>query len=434
MLFALFGTLAVLLFASLVPPFLNPDEAEHFLRADQVSNGGLLASFGPAATARIDAGIWAAVRPFRGVGADHQAHVERGMYAPVGWGARQVDGAANTAVYPPVFYLPAACAIRLGKLSGLAVLPTLRLSRVFQGLASVAVGAAAVALAGTASLWLFAVLALPMSLSQMAGCGQDGLLIASTALAVSLALLPGHAGRRGGLRFGLLCLLLVLVGSARPPLAAFALLALLADQVAWRWRVAGAVAVVAAVGAWSWLSVTVSGVDPGHFNGSDAAAQAAGLLAAPWRVLGLAARTCRLNAFNYGEQFLGRLGWLDVALPFGFRLCAGALLAVAALSSWRAGSGARGGRTMLLAALAIAGAVVAMFATQYLTWTRVGGASVEGMQGRYFLPPALLLGLVLARPALSGSRLAAYAAWPVAVFPVATIVVCVRSIVLRYYL
>ena len=433
-LFALFGTLAVLLFTSLVPPYLNPDELAHFLRADQISNGGLLATAGPGAAARIDTGIWAGVQPFWTVGRGQQVHVERHMYAPVAWGTRQIQGAPNTAVYPPVLYLPAAAAIRLGKRAGLTVLPTLELCRAAEGLASVAVGAVAVAMAGAAALWLFAVLTLPMSLSQMAALGQDGLLIACTALAVSLARRLRCAGPRIVWPwFAGLCLLLVLVGTARPPYVAFALLALLAAQVPRRVRAAAALSVVAAVGAWCWLSVAASGVDPGHFNHSDARAQAAGLVAHSGRIVGLVAETYRVRGADYGEQFLGRLGWLDLQLPYWLRLCAGVLLAWAALCGARGGSGARRGGMVLVAALAAGGAVMAMFAIQYLTWTQPGADWIDGVQGRYLLPPALLLGLVFARPTISRSRIAAIGGWPVAVFPVVTIVVCVRCILLRYY-
>ena len=324
MLFALFATLAVLLLATIMPPYQNPDELAHFLRADQVSHGGLLARDGPAAKARIDTGIMASIRPFWDMPHSPQMHVDRSMYAPVPWGGRQVFGSPNTALYPPVFYLPAAAAIRLAKQAGLGVLPALEMGRAAQGLTAVALGALAIALAGPAAVWLFAVLTLPMCLAQMAALGQDGPMIASVALAVALALrLQDGGARHRRLCFAALAVVLVLVGSARPPYAAFALLVLLATGIG-RWlRVLALVGVVTLVGVWCWLSLAVSGVDPGHFNGSDARAQALGLLRAPWRVFGLAAETYAMRGADYGEQFLGKLGWFDVEVPYSLRVCAG---------------------------------------------------------------------------------------------------------------
>ena len=47
----------------------------------------------------------------------------------------------------------------------MSVVSTLRLARVVNGLVSVAIGAAAIALAGAAAPWIFALLSLPTSLS-----------------------------------------------------------------------------------------------------------------------------------------------------------------------------------------------------------------------------------------------------------------------------
>jgi uncharacterized membrane protein len=80
-------------------------------------------------------------------------------------------------------------------------------------------------------------------------------------------------------------------------------------------------------------------------------------------------------------------------------------------------------------------AVAGIFGVQYLTWTSLGGPLVEGVQGRYFLPLALLVSGAL--PAL-GSH---YFAWLqrgavmiVVAFPVVTLAVVMRVVVLRYYL
>ncbi len=416
-----------------MPPYQNPDEREHFLRADQVSNGGWLARSGPSAPPLVDAGVVTAALPFLQVGADPQLHMTRAMYAPTGWGGRQVAGAPNTALYPPIFYLPAALAIRIGKWAGLDVLPTLKLCRFLSGAASVAIGVLAVALAGPAAVWLFAVLSLPMCLAQMAACGQDGPMIACTALAVSCALRLQIAERRGWVWLALLCLCVALVGMARPPLAAFALLALLARSVPLGVRIVAVLAVVSLVAGWSWLAITLSGVDAAHLNGNDAYAQAAGLLRAPWLLVLIAYHTLRMARANYTAQFIGQLGWLNLALPAGFRAAAEVILGWAALLAWQAGRGARAPYAVSIAGLAVLGGVAGMFAIQYLTWTKVGAVAVEGMQGRYFLQPALVAGLLFVRPTTSGARVAALGAWPVALFPIVTVVVCVQRIVLRYY-
>ncbi len=424
----------MLLLATVMPPYQNPDEREHLIRADQVSNGGWLARSGPSAPSLIDTGVMTAAQPFRQVGADPQLHVNRAMYVPVGWGGRQVEGAQNTALYPPTFYLPAAAAIRIGKRAGLDVLPTLRLCRVLSGAVSVGVGVLAIALAGPAAVWLFAVLSLPTCLAQMSACGQDGPMIACVALAVACALRSQVADRRGWAWLALLCVCVTLVGMARPPLAAFGLLALLAGSVPLAVRIAAMMTVLSLTAGWSWLTVAVSGVDPAHFNGSDAYAQGVQLLRAPWKMVLVAYHTLRMSREEYAEEFVGKLGWLNLTLPASFRAAAAAVLGWAALLAWRSGRGARAPHAVAIIGVALVGGVAGMFAIQYLTWTKVGAVAVDGMQGRYFLQPALVLGLLFARPSSSGSRVAAFGAWPVALFPPVTIVVCVHQSLLRYYL
>ena len=102
---------------------------------------------------------------------------------------------------------------------------TLYLSRLLSGMVSVAVGGAAIALAGTFGPWLFAMLLLPMSLSLMAAVSQDGLmfsLAAPSAAIMARAMIERRGGGVGsdpGPPFRLLVLCLALIGMARPPYA-----------------------------------------------------------------------------------------------------------------------------------------------------------------------------------------------------------------------
>jgi uncharacterized membrane protein len=70
---------------------------------------------------------------------------------------------------------------------------------------------------------------------------------------------------------------------------------------------------------------------------------------------------------------------------------------------------------------------------QYLTWTIVGAPAIDGLQGRYFLPPALLLGVVLGRAKVSSSTAAIWLATPVLMFPVASIAITMHALLIRYY-
>ncbi|UGV25861.1 DUF2142 domain-containing protein [Rhodopseudomonas boonkerdii] len=83
-------------------------------------------------------------------------------------------------------YLPAVVGIWLGKSSGLSVVRTLYLARLLTGIATTLIGAIAIAVAIRSALWLFCVLLLPMTLSQMNAVTQDGMIFAMAALGVAM--------------------------------------------------------------------------------------------------------------------------------------------------------------------------------------------------------------------------------------------------------
>ncbi len=416
----LLGLVAVLALARLTPPFQNPDELAHVLRAEQVEQGGLLgrrfADAGrPASGGLLDGGALSVYSVFEPLVFQPQVRATAEMFGradTVRWGGKRWWQAFdNTAVYPPFLYLPAAAGLAAGRVGGMPVVRTLHLARLCGGLAAVAVGGAAVALGGGAAPLLFCLLSLPMALSLMAAVSQDALLlpVAGLAGALLVRLRGAPAGARAsgawatgawatGAAFGAMCACLALVGMARPVYLPAAALPLLADAVGRRARVVGAALVAGCVLAWVAAAAHWALVNGSEGGLADPAAQAAWLWAEPGRAWQVAVRTVEVHGAALAEGFVGRLGWLDLALPAWVRGVAWASLLLGALASAApvARPSRRGGTAGRAAAIGVALASSgAVFAVQYLTWTPVGLGLVMGVQGRYFLPVALLLGVAL---------------------------------------
>jgi len=112
------------------------------------------------------------------------------------------------------------------------------------------------------------------------------------------------------------------------------------------------------------------------------------------------------------------------------------MLGVAAIAAMLGLKGERisaGSRLMMAAGLLLSAA--GMFATFYLIWTRPGDAIVSGMQGRYFLPLALAgAGLLPMLGDGRWTRLHKALVAVVALFPIVSLAVVMRAVVLRYYL
>ncbi|MGA8821114.1 MAG: DUF2142 domain-containing protein [Xanthobacteraceae bacterium] len=445
--FLLYGLIATGLLAINVPPFQSPDELNHFLRAAQIAEGGFIGrrfSITENGSSRIIAGglndpaLLRAAKPFQRIGSHPEARVTRTDWgANIHWSKdRSLVSFPNTVMYPPFFYLLSAAGVIGGRTANLSVVQTLIVSRLLSGIVAVAIGALAITIADGAAAWIFAILTLPMSLSLIASTSQDGLLIACSSLAGALMLRlqrrPAEHNRRV---LASLIIALGLVGMARPPYGALALLPLGLRKINLRWRILAAAGILGFVAIWSlivaattWTNINPAGGEP-----------LVELLLLRNNPLSLArAMLVTADQFwrNYLTQFIGVLGWLDTQLPRGYYRVAKIMLVIAAITSM---FGMKRERISLSSALPIALglliSVAAIFGIQYFSWTPPGHATIEGVQGRYFLPLALVgTGLL---PALGDTRLARIhnlLLLLVVTFPVLSLAVVMHAIVLRYYL
>jgi uncharacterized membrane protein len=424
--YLLLATLSLFLIAPTMPPFQNADEPAHINRADQVGHFGIVSEKLPGGIQGgwVSDGLMKAELPFDKIRFNYAAKVSRSMYAAQEWGGLVPAEFYNTGIYPPLFYVPAAAALGAARALHLSVLHGIMAARIATGLASIAVGALAVALADATALWLFAVLLLPMSLAMDAAVSQDGLLLACSALAAALCLRLRYNPPHG--HWLPASLTLALVGMARPPYAAFALV-LLAARLPWRTRLCAVGVALAPVLAWSAVSAPHVAV-PVFPNGTpDPAAQAHLLLHAPWRVFPVFVSTWHAYGGRLLHEVIGRLGWLDVDLPEAYHDAAWAMLALAALVTCGTGGWPRVSFWGLISLL-VAAFGLAMF--EYLAWSLPGSPVIDGLQGRHFVPLVLMLAAVVAPTRTHTWQIGR---WAVILFPVVTIPVVLHSILLRYY-
>ncbi len=419
--FALLGLPLCLLLAVLVPLGEVADESAHLLRAVALLDGQVV---GHRETVTYSDGI---ARPAAGVTADpvwevlsrarplapDKVPVPEPMPAP---GHPAFLPLYTIGTYFPAFYVPGALGIGLGQALGLTPAKAALLGRLANTAAYGALGLAALALARRGRTLLFGVLVVPMSLSLAASFNQDALMIAACALAA--ALLTGDDPWRRRLA----AVVIALVVLAKPPYAAIAAMLLVPlPERFWVsrlfWRRVG-IAVLAVLPGVAWIVFATihvatpvprlayeagplwSGPRPAPFLGTDTGAQVRILLEHPGLILTLPAQG--LFAFKrvlvLATGAIGVFGWLDRLLPaIVYTTWIAALVGLAILC----------GRSVRLRWIDLALLVTAALLTawlvalsQYLSWTHVGEARIDGPQGRYFLPliPMLVLAVV-PRPA-----------------------------------
>jgi hypothetical protein len=139
------------------------------------------------------------------------------------------------------------------------------------------------------------------------------------------------------------------------------------------------------------------GPRPALLDETDPTAQLGILLAAPLRFLSLPWISL-IHDPGLLRSAVGVLGWLTVLLPRTLYTLWWTALPAALLCDLMAPRAGRRQRSLPGLALGVAAAlacVLGIYLSQYLSWTLVGNATVQGASGRYFLPILPFLALSL---------------------------------------
>ncbi len=430
---ALCGPLGVFLAVN-TPTGQVPDEYMHVMKADSLLGGELVGHRETTSTPngpRLQQGVDADTALWNVSAEPSPAQLTASRLAAVEgvrWSRPTFAATGTIAGYFPAFYAAPAAALGLAKAFGAEPFDAFRGARVANLAIYLAIGTAALALARRGHALLFCTLAVPMALHLGASINQDGLTIASSALAAALLTRPsgtvGSVARREAARITAAALILGVV-LAKPPYVPLALLLLLpfpglADRRRWAGRATLVGLVVLCGLGWTWVTVHYvatpvvrppaeagplwPGSRPAIFFGTDMAGQMRVLMKKPVRFLTLPWESIRQDK-QMLEEAIGVLAYLNLFLPAWLY----ALWKIALASSAGAGLVWRcdDAETLplwqvpipLLCALA---ALFAVYLSQYLSWTPVGNRHIEGPQGRYWLP--LLPAVALAMPRVPGLR------------------------------
>jgi hypothetical protein len=420
-----------------IPPMQSPDEPSHIARAYLLCNGAWLLNTPPGESSggAVDRALDELVQPYLRLARDSALRLradESQAVAALRWsGDEAFLPIPSTGYLLPFINLPQAAGPCLWRALELPVQASYRLARALTLTVSLLWLLAAVRLHNPGPLTLL-LLCLPMSLFQWLSPTVDGLSHAMTVWLASafVRLHSGDAGSSATLRLGWVAVIAVLAGSRTHLLPAFLLPLALCLRRRDAPLAVAAVAALAAVLAWyAWVAthlvdgriVRSAGLPEiiGHY-----AARPAELLAVVHATLGDAQ-----TRLFYGRSFIGILGWLDTMLPLWAYPALGAMLAATAVLSALRGTVGAAAPWLLAAAVA---SVPLVFAALLVGWSEFPATRIEGVQGRYFIAPALLAAAALAAPrrsersppawrraagvasgvvALAGAALGVYAFW-----------------------
>jgi uncharacterized membrane protein/Tfp pilus assembly protein PilF len=410
LLLALTFGVALLVFT---PPFQVPDEEAHFRRSVELSEGRLIARkegdfTGDDLPAGVEA-LYARFAPLRGHPEEKTSAADIRDAAAVdrGSGDREFVAFSNTAIHPPLTYLPQALGVWLAGLFSPSLLAGLYAGRLLNLLAATALTFLAVRRTPVCK-WAFAALALtPMTLFLSASLSSDATTNALAFLLVAqvAACALGPEKRLSRRSLAVTAVLGAAVGLAKQAYFVLPLSYLLIPvaKLGSRWRYRAGLALVMGstllpATAWS-LVVREIYSPPDAKLGMNPREQLAKMRANPGEFVHVLYRTA-WHAPIFGEEYLGFLGYLDTRLPGWLHLTELAVLVVAFVSSGDPGRLVRGWQALLAAGLALLNGL-AVLVIIHLTWDKVGSPDIS-VQGRHLIPLGPLVAFAAAWP---GARL-----------------------------
>ncbi|CAN7540387.1 DUF2142 domain-containing protein [Acidovorax sp. LjRoot66] len=389
----------------LVPAFQSPDENVHLLRADMIAHGQWTLrkdepdEFGNQGgyVDRNFVAFTSRMRAISGTERDYTASASALMAQAAGerWAHKDLFvNAVGTGYYAPFIYLPHALGLRTARALDLSMRASYELTRLL--VAATALGLIAWAWRlFTPNLLVRALVLMPMAMFQIISPTIDGLSIASALLLAALFSVRCMAPRSDAnplQEYALYACIFLLVTS-RVNLAPLLLLPLwllvrrfsAAHLLAW-------IALCAACAGWTLYGIATT-ADARLVRNHATIEILAIYLQHPLAFMRLVLDTLLdgKTGYFYAYSFVGMMGWLDASITkdamkavwYGLAV---ALAATLGSARWlRRDAAARA--LLLLVALA---SCVLVFLALAISWNDYPVAIISGVQGRYFIVPALL--------------------------------------------
>ncbi|MEL6768667.1 MAG: DUF2142 domain-containing protein [Pseudomonadota bacterium] len=411
-------SLCAALISAWVPPFQSPDEFHHVVRAAALSNGtiGIETPSGQRSGARVDSGVAEYIALYVSSDGSPRNNVtpeETAAASAITWNGTTVfEEAPGTGYYFPLIYAPQAAALFIGRNTGLSVDMSYRLARGSVLISATLLMLLAVHLSRPPVLVL-TLLVMPMMLFQFGSATIDAV---STALA--MALLAGFVrlmreadAARGGEVLAMTLGVFVLA-SCRLHCAAFVLLlfALSLNTRSRIWLICGMATTAALL---SWYALAATDVSDLRGTADPSSLEIVAYYAQrPISLVQVILETVsNIDTVKfYTAQFVGLLGWRNpwfVSLVYnGFVIVLGLALI---LSIAETDAAKRPLASAALLATSICAGILVFFAL-LIAWTPHPATTVTGIQGRYFMIPALALGYALSASE-QRQRLARWSPW-----------------------
>lgn len=392
-----------LVLISLTPPLQSPDEYDHIKRAYALGEGTIF--FKPlgnqSSGAMIDDGLLKYINLYEPLGLDPERKINsKDLKAAreLHWEeTKSFSATPATAFYFPLIYAPQGFALKLGKLIGLSINQSYYLTRFVTSATVLIIVGIAFAIT-TPSPVTLALLMMPMSVYQFSSTSLDGIATALSVLLISifLKLLRDPPNANGKLFWLAVASFGLLASSRLQLLPMFLLFFVLFIRDKNKAHLTSALITVGLVCAWIVIAgkYTVDHRVPSEISSGQVALA---YVKDPWSLIQVIWNTLtdEPTLRGYFSSFLGMLGWLTAPFPGRtYIYLAIAILIISSTSLSIKHIRANWKVIVLFLFIALLSVLLILFA-MLTTWTPYPSEKIIGVQGRYFLVPAILMSYAL---------------------------------------
>lgn len=403
--FAFFSLLLIgIFFSSLIPPFQSPDEQDHLKRAYFLSKGRIAMQTpeGQSTGGMIDTGLINYMAQFHYIAGNQQkkltADVQR-KAAEIRWtGDEQFGPSPGVNYYFPIIYLPQAFGLTVGQALDLTVSQSYYLARFCGFICSLIVIFIAFSIQRP-SLFVVAILVMPLTVFQLVSTSQDGFATALVVLSGSLFLrITSAKDEFNSILFSLMCAAILLLTTSRINLMPMLLLPFIASYISFKnfkyYAVSGGVTVLSL--CWILYAVLTT-VDLRVDTGASTTTIALFYLQNPISFLAVLINTLKdAQTLNfYIGSFIGVLGWLDTRIDdLSITTIFYCLIFIFVFSVSSKALKENKLQCISLVLVAVA-SILLVFFLLLVTWNEHPAEVIQGVQGRYLWAPIILLGFAL---------------------------------------
>ena len=391
---------ASFLLSAAIPSFMSPDEFDHVKRAYGLSQGQIVLE----SPAQQSSGVWVDTGLLQYIGTCCSAWMKNRNHkfsadeiaaaSTVKWtGEKIFSPAPGTGYYFPLIYTPQAVGLALGKMLDLTVDTSYRLARLLSLVTAIILLLWAVFLYEPPQLTV-AFFMMPMTLFQLASASLDG--VSSTMAVLAISIFLKIVTQKYRLSIGLTVvfgMVIFLIISSRVYL--FPLLALpFTAYFATRQKALLTTGTASTLAVFIWLTIAITSTNDTRVSTGASTSTIIHYYAVnPLTYLKVLYDT--LSEPNYiglhFKTFIGHLGWFDTPLPSKTYSILSIVLALITIATFTSVNITKHFiARFLLFCCSIISFMLVFFAL-LVTWNQHPALHIEGIQGRYFLVPVILL-------------------------------------------